>query len=178
MPQHTLKSVKNRPNFISFLCVGVFAADSGMSNAEMKAYLAGCKKALSQAKPDWNPKDVNMICADPYLKGKPNESKEDRARRMRLIEKTNKDKERMFDAAMEKQKSYLENCKSAFELSNPNKDPKDVDLLCHNPYLTPSENESADDKERRLRLINETDAAKEKALDQFVVPQQPSGSAP
>lgn len=43
-------------------------------------------------------------------------------------------------------------------------------MLCSDPYLKGKPNELAADKALRKRLIKESEAAKEKALDRFVVP--------
>jgi hypothetical protein len=63
----------------------------------MQEYLAGCKKILLEKDPGKDPKDVEMLCNDPYLKGKPGASYDDEVRRKRLINETNKAKEQALD---------------------------------------------------------------------------------
>lgn len=153
----------------------------GMSKSEFDSYLKGCKKLILEAHPKKDPKDVDMLCRDPYLNGKPNESKEDLARRQRLLAETNQAKAQALEKfvvpngnsqspeVMSKDE-YLRDCKKMILEQDPGKDPKDADMLCGNPYLKGQPNESADDQARRKRLIRETDQAKEKALDKYVVP--------
>lgn len=159
-----------------FICSSVifthaFAGD--ITKEEMAAYMEGCKKGLSQAKTNFDAKDIEMLCSDPYLKGKPNESASDKARRMRLINKTNEDKERVL-SNWTKSKDDIKPCFDAILANDPGKDLKDVKMLCVNPYLTPSANESEEDRTRRTRLIKESEADKERMLDKFVVPVKPT----
>lgn len=139
-----------------------------ISKADLAAFVEGCKHALSQAKPNWDHKDIEMLCSDPYLQGKKNESATDKARRMRLIKKTNEDKERILNAASQS-KDDIKPCFDSILATDPGKDLKDVKMLCVNPYLTPTPNESADDQARRKRLINEAEEKKDKMLSKFLV---------
>ncbi len=121
---------------------------------ELIAYIEGCKKGLSQAKPNWDHKDIEMLCSDPYLQGKANESDEDKSRRMSLINKTNEDKKKML-LKLNRSKDEIKPCFDAYLAIDPSKDLKDIKMLCLNPYLTPTPNESSDDQVRRKRLIAE-----------------------
>lgn len=157
---------------VAFVFSSIFyfrAQAEGMSKDEMDAYMKGCRHALRQAKTSYDGKDIEMLCSDPYLKGKPNESAADKARRMKLIQKTDEDKAR-FMKSWTRSEDVIKPCFDSILAAEPGKDLKDVKMLCLNPYLTPSEGESADDQARRKRLIKESEAAKEKALDRFVVP--------
>lgn len=155
-----------------FVCSSVFysqAKAEKFSAKEMAAYMEGCRKALAQANSTWDRKDIDMLCSDPYLKGKPNESKADKARRMKLIGKTDEAKEKMMSKYVQS-KDEVKPCFDAILENDPGKDLKDVKMLCLNPYLTATPNESSEDQARRLRLIKESEADKERMLDKFVVP--------
>ena len=156
------------PSVLIFLSAGSYVMASDISKGEMAAYMEGCRKGLSQAKTTFDSKDIEMLCSDPYLKGKPNESAADKARRMRLINKTNEDKERVMSNWV-KSKDDLKPCFDSVLANDPGKDLQDVKMLCTNPYLTPTANESENDHTRRLRLIKESEADKERMLDKFVV---------
>src|SRR5690348_450761 len=85
-----------------FICSSIFcthASASDITEKEKAAYIEGCKKGLSQAKTNFDAQDIEMLCSDPNLKGKPNESASDKSRRMRLIKKTNEDQDRMTSNA-------------------------------------------------------------------------------
>jgi len=149
----------------------------GMSKAEFATYMANCKKTWLESDPKKDSKDVEMLCRDPYLNGKPNESKSDRARRERLIQETDEAKESFLDKAFKikgPKKPSLTNCKKALIDADPAKDPKDAEMLCSNPYLEAKPNESYEDQVRRKRLIQEAEKSKENALDKYVVPRPPS----
>lgn len=154
--------------FSSLVVTQVKASDK-ISKSEMAAYMAGCRKGLSQANSNWDRKDIEMLCSDPYLTGKPNESAKDKARRMRLINQTNEAKVKMMSKLIHS-KDDIKPCFDAILENDPGKDLKDVKMLCMNPYLTSSPNESSEDQDRRLRLIKESEADKERALEKFVVP--------
>jgi len=143
------------------------AAD--ISKDEMAAYMTGCRQALAQAKTNYDHKDIEMLCSDPYLQGKPNESAADRARRMKLIKRTDEDKARVMKS-WTRSEDVVKPCFDAVLAAEPGKDLKDVKMLCLNPYLTPTEGESENDKARRERLIQESEAAKERMLNKYVVP--------
>lgn len=157
----------------------------GMSKKEYDEYIAGCKKMILEAQPGKDAKEVDMLCSDPYLKGKANESREDKARRLRLLDETNAAKAK----AMEKfvtppkatdgmsptdQAQYIKDCKKMLLEADPGKDPADADMLCRDPYLKGKPNESRDDEVRRKRLMKETDDQKARMLDKHVKPVAPS----
>lgn len=162
---------------VVFVCSSIFgfqATAEEISSDEMAAYLEGCKHALSQAKPNWDHKDIDMICGDPYLQGKANESADDKARRMRLINQTNEDKERIMSNWVTS-KDDLKPCFDGILSVDPGKDLKDVKMLCINPYLTASPNESAEDQTRRKRLIKESQEAMHRVMEKHVIPVKKEG---
>ncbi len=156
-------------SYITVSLLGSLASASDLSKEEMNLYLQGCIRGLSQAKTNFDAKDIEMLCSDPYLQGKPNESASDKARRMKLINRTNEDKIRMM-SNLTKSKDDIKPCFDSILANDPGADLKDVKMLCMNPYLTPTPDESEDDRSRRTRLIRESEAAKEKMLDAFVTP--------
>lgn len=163
---------------------------SGLSDAEFEGYMKGCRDAFKTMKPNMDVKDVEMMCADPYLSGHPNESKEDKARRERLIKETNADKEKhmkavLGDSAKEKEsvpydmsqsmepgeyKKYLDSCKEALKSAGKIKDPLDINMMCKNPYLYEDPKETHEEKARRIRLIKQSDSAKEDFMKSAVKP--------
>ncbi|MGZ3772568.1 MAG: hypothetical protein ACXVCY_16325 [Pseudobdellovibrionaceae bacterium] len=172
-----------------FLAGTAFSQGSDMSKAAFNKYLEDCKKMILQSQPNKDPKDVDMLCRDPYLKGTPNESKKDKARRERSIKETDEAKHQALDKVVDKKTTvknnlpegmskavydkYLRDCKVMILKAHPGKDPKDIDMLCSDPDLKGRPNESIEDKARRERLIKETDIAKEKALDKFIDKKDP-----
>ncbi len=155
-----------------FVCSSVFYAHAHaekFSAKEMAANMAGCRKALSQADAKIDRKDIEMLCSDPYLTGKPNESKADKARRMKLISKTDDAKAKMMSQYTQS-KEIVKPCFDAVLSTEPGKDLKDVKMLCLNPYLTPETGELDEDRARRIRRIKENEAFMERMLDKFVVP--------
>lgn len=135
----------------------------------MAAYMAGCKKGLAQANSKMDRKDIEMLCSDPFLTGKSNESAQDKARRMKLINKSNEDKEKMT-AKFIQSKDDVKPCFDAILANDPSKDLQDVKMLCLNPYLTATQGESEADQARRNRLIKESDSDKLRMLEQIAVP--------
>ncbi len=169
-----------------FLAGVAFSQGSDMSKADLSKYLKDCKKMILQSQPNKDPKDVDMLCRDPYLKGTPNESKENKARRERLLKESDISKEKAFDKFIDKTSTkqsdlpeemskeeydgYMKACKKMILESDPGKEPKDVDMLCSDPYLNGKPDESYDDQVRRKRLIKEADKAKHKAFEKYVTP--------
>ncbi len=147
----------------------------GMSRTDYAEYMASCRKMILEAKPDRNIDDVYMLCSDPYLNGKPFETKADKTRRKRLIKESeaaknemmgkNVDAEPKFDPA-----DFVKLCKKLLLEQDPGQDPADADMLCTDPYLNGKPNESHDDEVRRKRLIAETNKAKHKMMEKHVVP--------
>ena len=149
----------------------IYSADAKAEQftTPMKSFMSGCTQALRQAKTDYNSKEIEMLCSDPYLRGTPDESAEDKALRMTLIKKTDEDKIRVMKRWV-RSEDVIKPCFDAILANQPGKDLKDVKMLCLNPYLTPTPNESAADTERRKRLIEEAETAKSRMLDKYVVP--------
>ncbi|WP_413612329.1 hypothetical protein [Bdellovibrio sp. HCB-110] len=173
--------------FIFFLASGTaFSQGAGVSKPDFEKYVSDCKKMFMQSQPNKDSKDVDMLCRDPYLKGKPNESREDKVRRQRLLRETNEAKrsalEKLVDKDVSKQTDipegmskpeyddYMKNCKKMVLESDPGRDPQDAHMLCSDPYLKGKPNESYDDQVRRKRLIKEAGAAKGKALEKRAAP--------
>ena len=63
-------------------------------------YLKECKKMLMEQDPGREPKDADMLCSDPYLKGKIGESYDDQVRRKRLIRETERAKEKTLEKSV------------------------------------------------------------------------------
>lgn len=147
----------------------------GMGRTEYALYMADCRKMILEAKPEKDIDDVWMLCSDPYLKGKPFETKADKSRRKRLIKETEAAKAEMMSKHLDSAPKldaaeFTKLCKKLLLENDPGKDPADADMLCTDPYLSGKPNESHDDEVRRKRLIEETNQAKHKMMEKYVVP--------
>ncbi len=60
-------------------------------------FIKMCKKMLLENDPGKDPADADMLCNDPYLNGKPNETHDEEVRRKRLIQEANQAKTKMLE---------------------------------------------------------------------------------
>jgi hypothetical protein len=98
---------------------GIFFAWINTVNAQDlmsdKSYMKNCKKLIFEQDPGKDPKDVDMLCSDPYLKGKPNESSDDEIRRKRLIKETDIQKAKVIQGWAKSGEIEIVNCKPEFK---------------------------------------------------------------
>jgi hypothetical protein len=147
----------------------------GMGREEFALYMADCRKMILEMHPEKVIDDVWMLCSDPYLNGKPFETKTDKARRKRLIREADTAKKEVMSKHLNPSSDmdpadFTKLCTKLLLEADPGKDPADAHMLCTDPYLNGKPNESRDDEVRRKRLIEETNQAKNKMMEKYVVP--------